>query len=201
MNDSKEICLYFGDKLNYNPMNIAQELTSRYKELGNPILLPVTNDKRTPVIIFQENPDFYLRCNHDTLNFVVNHNYFDKLEGIIFDIIDTFEEEDIEFVRIGYVNNLYFDKNKIEKVRNIYLKEEYTSDMEEFQIFLYKELNTKYGNINAWERVISEGNRKHELLMQYDFNSKQEEVIDFNMKYIKEFIKESNEYIESRINI
>ena len=73
--------------------------------------------------------------------------------------------------------------------------------MEEYQVYLYKQLETKYGMINAWERVISEGNKKHELLMQYDFNSKQEDSIDFNMKYIKEFIKVSNEYIESRSNI
>jgi hypothetical protein len=73
--------------------------------------------------------------------------------------------------------------------------------MEEFQLFLYKELSTKYGNINAWERVITEGNRKHELLMQYDFNSRQDEKQEFDMKYIKEFIKVSNDYIESRTNI
>jgi hypothetical protein len=201
MNDSKEICLYFDDNVNYNPMTIAQELCNRYKELGNPILLPVSKDGRAPVIIFQENTEFFLRCNMETLNFVVNHNYFDKLEGIIFDIVDTFEEENVKFVRIGYVNNLFFNKEKIDVVRDIYLKEDKTSDMEEFQLFLYKELSTKYGNINAWERVITEGNRKHELLIQYDFNSRQDEKQEFDMKYIKEFIKVSNEYIESRTNI
>lgn len=201
MNDSKEICLYFEDKVNYNPVDIAKELSSRYSELGNAIILPVTNDRRAPIIVFQENPEFFLRCNLDTFNLVVSHAYFDKIEGIIFDIIDTFEEFDIKFVRIGYVNNIYFNPDKIDIIRNRYLKDEYTSDMEEFQLFFYKELETKYGNINAWERAISEGNRKHELLMQYDFNSKQEEIPEFDMKYIKEFIKVSNEYLESRTNI
>lgn len=201
MNDSKEICLYFEDYVNYNPMDIAKELCSRYSELGNPVILPVTNDRRAPVIIFQENNDFFLRCNHETLNLVVSHVYFNKIESIIFDIVDTFEEYNVKFVRIGYVNNLYFNEDKIEVVRNRYIKEEYTSDMEEFQLFMYKELNTKCGNINAWERLISEGNRKHELLIQFDFNSKQEEKLEFDMKYIKEFIKVSNDYIESRTNI
>ena len=72
--------------------------------------------------------------------------------------------------------------------------------MEEYQVYLFKELETKYGNINSWERVFSEGNIKHDLLLQYDFNSKQEDKIDFDMKYIKEFIKVSNDYIESRTN-
>lgn len=200
MNDSKEICLYFDKNTNYNPVDIAKEICDRYKELGNPLILP-SQGGNAPIIVFQENPEIFLRCNYFTLNFVVNHTYFNKLESIIFDLVDIFEEYKVKFVRIGYVNNLYYDKDKIEKARLLYLNDKISSDMEEYQVYLYKQLETKYGMINAWERVISEGNKKHELLMQYDFNSKQEDSIDFNMKYIKEFIKVSNEYIESRSNI
>ncbi len=200
MNDSKEICLYFDKNVNYNPIDIAKEIQDRYKELGSPVILPVSNNKEVPTIIFQENPEFFLRCNFNTLNFVVNHTYFKKLETIIFDLIDIFEEYNVKFIRIGYVCNIYMTHDKVDMYKNIYLKEDKTKDMEEFQLYLFKELSTKNGNINSWERIISEGNKKHDILLQYDFNSKQEDKIDFDMKYIKEFIKVSNDYIESRAN-
>ena len=200
MNDSKEICLYFDKDIKYNPIDIAKEIQDRYKEIGNPVVLPTSNNKDFPVIIFQDNPEFFLRSGFNTLNFVVNHTYFKKLETIIFDLIDIFEDKDVKFVRIGYVCNQYLNKDAVDKYRKEYLNDKKTADMEEYQIYLFKELNTKYGNINSWERVISEGNKRHDLLLQYDFNSKQEDKIDFDMKYIKEFIKVSNEYIESRTN-
>ena len=91
MNDSKEICLYFDKNTNYNPVDIAKEICDRYKELGNPLILP-SQGGNAPVIVFQENPEIFLRCNYFTLNFVVNHTYFNKLESIIFDLVDIFEE-------------------------------------------------------------------------------------------------------------
>lgn len=39
-----------------------------------------------------------------------------------------------------------------------------------------------------------------DLLCQYDFNSRIDEEIDLDMKYIKEFIKVADEYIEDRTN-
>lgn len=198
MNDSKEICLYFDKDTNYNPIDIAKEIQDRYPEIGNPLLLPNSNNKDVPIIMYQENPEFFLRCNLNILNFVVDHTYFKKLETIIFDLVDIFEEQGVKFVRIGYVSNIFLDKKNVEKYRKEYLKEKRTDDMEEYQLFFFKELETKNGNINSWERVISEGNNKHDLLLQYDFNSKQEDIIEFDMKYIKEFIKVANEYIESR---
>jgi len=198
MNDSKEICLYFEKNSTYNPIDIAKEIQNRYKEIGEPIVLPVSNNKDLPLIVFQNNSDFYLRCNYHTLNFVVNHTYFKKIETIIFDLIDLFEESNVKFIRIGYICNIYLSSNLVDKYKKLYLKEDKVSDMEEYQIYLFKELKTKYNNINSWERIFSEGNNKHDLLLQYDFNSRHEDKIDFDMKYIKEFIKVSNEYIESR---
>ena len=197
MNDSKEICLYFDKNTSYNQVDVAKEIQDRYKELGEAIILPNPN-QNNPVLIYQNNPEFYLRCNYEILNFVVNHTYFNKLDTIIFDLVDIFEEFGVKVVRIGYVSNIYMNKKDIEKYKKTYLKEDKVKDMKEYQLYLYKELETKYGNLNAWERVISEGNKKHDLLLQYDFNSMQEDKLDVDMKYIKEFLKVSNEYIESR---
>ena len=199
MNDSKEICLYFEKGTTYNQLEIATEIQERFPDIGNPLIVPKTN-KDVPVLMYQDNPQFFLRCDFNILNFVVDHSYFKKLETMIFDLVDVFEEHGVEFVRIGYVANIYLDKKNVDKYRKNYLKEDKTKDMEEYQIYLFKELETKYGNINSWERIFSEGNAKHDLLLQYDFNSKHEDKIDFDMKYIKEFVKVSNDYIESRTN-
>ena len=61
-------------------------------------------------------------------------------------------------------------------------------------------LSSKYGDINIWERIIKDSNNFSDLLMQYDFNSIVGDKINLDMKYIKEFIKVSSEFIDSRVD-
>ena len=92
MKDNKEVVLFFDINTNFDSLSVAKELSSRYPELGNPTILPPTNDPKSPLIVFKENPDFRLVVSLSNVNFIINHTYFDNIASIAFDMVDAFEE-------------------------------------------------------------------------------------------------------------
>lgn len=201
MNDNKEIVLFFDVNTNFDSLSVAKELSSRYPELGNPTILPPTNDIKAPVIVFKENPDFKLIVSFANVNFIINHTYFDKKISIAFDMIDAFEGFKANFTRIGYISNIFLSPDDIEKVKNKYLNRNELNDILDFNLSWYRELEIKDGILNCWERFITDHHDFNDLLCQYDINTPVGEKMDMNMKFLKVFFKESDEYIEKRIDL
>lgn len=201
MKDTKEIVLFFDKNTSYDTLKVAKEIVDRYPELGNPIILPEVEKQKTPLMVFNTNPDFQLQGNYYSINFVVNHNYFDKLSSIIFDLVDTLAEFNCNFIRLGYISNMFLAPQYIEKVKNMFLKLDHLDGVQDFNLSWYKKLETKIGNINCWERFITDSLDFDDLLIQFDFNSPINVTVDFDIKYIKDFIKLSNDYIEDRTDI
>lgn len=198
MKDTKELVLYFKENTNYIPLDVAKEILNRYEELGNPIILPESNNKNMPLIVFNTNPDFQIQANTKTFTIVVNHNYFDKLSSIIFDIVDALEEFKCEFVRLGYISNVFLSPKYVKIAQDRFLKMDNLEGISDINLSWYKKLEMKYGYINCWERMITDSINFKDLLCQYDFNSLVNDEINLDMKYIKEFIKLADEYIEKR---
>lgn len=198
MKDTREIVLFFDENVEYTPINIAQELISRYPELGSPIILPVSNNKKAPLIVFNENSDIQIQANFNNFTVIFNHKYFDKTTSIVFDIVDTFESINIKFVRIGYVESVFLSPKYVDKCKSRYLNMDNVGDIEEINLSWYFRLNVKDKDINAWERLITDSKHFSDLLCQYDFNTPVGEKVDLDMKYIKEFFKVTAEFIESR---
>lgn len=201
MKDNKEVVLFFDINTNFDSLSVAKELSSRYPELGNPTILPPTNDPKSPLIVFKENPDFRLVASLANVNFIINHTYFDNIASIAFDMVDAFEEFKSSFTRIGYISNIFLPSKSIEKVKNKYLNEEEINDVVDFNLSWYRELNTKLETLNCWERFITDHHDFDDLLCQYDINTPAGKSIDMNMKFLKNFFKESNDYIEKRIDL
>ena len=202
MNDTKEIVLFFKEDANkFSLVDISKELMNRYHELGEPTLLPDNGKTKSPLILFNSNPDFQIQISRVSLNFVINHVYFDKLATIIFDIVDTFEEVKCKFFRIGYISSIFMAPQYIKKVQDKFLKLENVEGIKEFNLSWYKVLENKYGTINCWERFITDSTDFQDLLIQYDFNTPIDVNVDFEIKYIKEFIKTANNYMDSRMNL
>lgn len=198
MKDTKEIVLFFKDKQDFSPLDVSKELMGRYPELGEPIILPDNGVTKAPLVLFNTNSDFQMQISRISLNFVVNHTYFKKMAAIIFDIVDAFESFDAHFFRLGYISSIFFSPNYIEKAKKRFLNMDNLEGIQDFHISWYKELENSCGVINCWERVITDHLDFPDLLMQYDFNSPIDIDVDFEMKYIKEFLKTTDEYIEGR---
>lgn len=201
MKDTKEIVLFFKDETTFKPIDIAKEILNRYPELGNPIIIPESDNKNVPVIIFNENPDLQMQVSFKMFTIVMRHNYFDKVSSIVFDIVDAFSEFNIDFSRIGYIASVFLSPKYINKAKKKYLNSKLDEDITDFNFSWYKKLECSFGNINCWERIIVDNNNFKDLLCQFDFNTIATDVISLEMKNIKEFFKLTNEYIEDRVDL
>lgn len=201
MKDTKEVVLFFNNNANYEAIDIAKELKNRYPELGNPIIIPAQKDSTKPVIAFKENPDFTMHASLTSISFVVNHTYFKKLASICFDLVDIFGEININLVRIGYISSVFLSSDKIDVVKNKFLRIEEFDDVSDINLAWYREIETDFGNLNSWERIVTDHLDFPDLLCQYDFNTPVDKNINIDMKYLKKFFNFSNEYIEKRIDL
>lgn len=199
MKDVKEIVLFFKDSIIYTPLDVAQDLLGRYPELGNPLILPVKNNKRAPLLVFNENADLQIQANFSAVTIVFNRNYFDKMSSIIFDIVDAFELVKAEFKRIGYVSSVFMSPKYVSKIKDKFLDSEEIEDVKEINLSWYRQLKLDKAYINCWERFITDTAHFNDLLCQYDFNTPIDKSICLDMKYIKEFVRVADEFVESRI--
>ncbi len=201
MKDTKEIVLFFKGNSQFKAIDVANEIMNRYPEIGNPIIVPERENKKIPVIVFNENPDLQMQVSLELFTIVVNHSYFDKLVTIVFDIVDTFAEFNVEFGRIGYISSVFLSPKHINTAKKKYLSSKIIDEVTDFNFSWYKKLECSFGSINCWERIITDGHSFNDLLCQFDFNTIATEVVSLEMKTIKEFFKLTNEYIEDRIDL
>lgn len=199
MNDTKEILLFFNKEYEFKPVQIANEILNRYEVLGNPVLPPVNNNPKSPMIVFNSSSDFQISLNKICLTIAINYHFFDELCNIIFDMVDIFEEYNIKFSRIGYLDNRFYPLSMITKIKDNYMNTKAMGDIQEFNLSWYTKLDTKVGTINCWQRFISDTQQYKDLLYQFDFNTEFNKEFEFNMKNIKLFFKTTEEFSNERI--
>ena len=201
MKDTKEIVLFFKEDTKFTPLKVAQELLSRYPELGNPLVLPESANKKAPLIVFNENSEIQMQTNFINFTLICNYKYFHKIKEIIFDIVDTLEGEGATFSRIGMVASIFLSPKYVERAQERYLNMEELDDIEEMNVSWYRKLGISSGYINCWERLITDSSNFNDLLCQYDFNTPIDTDVTLDMKYIKEFINITEDFIDDRTNI
>lgn len=196
--DTKEIVLFFKEDMKFKPVDVAKEIGERYPEIGNPIIIPESDNKTVPVIIFNENPDLQMQVSFKMFTIVMNHTYFEQLATMVFDIVDAFLEFNVEFCRLGYVASIFLSPKHVERAKKRYLNGKIIEEITDFNFSWYKRLECSFGSINCWERIITDKHSFNDLLCQFDFNTIATDVISLDMKKIKEFFKLTNEHIEDR---
>lgn len=197
--DTKEIVMFFKKDYTYDRKSLADEITKRYPELGEPSFIEKNGNFGLPIFCFMDNPEMFLAVAKNSVSISFHDKYFDKLATIIFDIVDAFNDSGIEFVRLGYISNNYLPSNKVDIVKNRFLVKDQVENMIDFNIGWYRQLDTKFGKINCWEKYMTEKKDGDSLLLLYDFNTIVDYEFDFELKSIKEFLNVANAYIESRI--
>lgn len=201
MKDTREIILFFREDINFSLVDASHEILSRYKELDDPVLLPDDGKNMAPLIIFGKNPNFKLQVSRASVNFIVNYKYFDKLATIMFDMVDIFEELNSHFSKIGYISNTFIELINKKRIINKYFIQDEFDSIKDFNLSFYRIITNKYSNINCWERFITNEQVFKEILVQHDFNTIIDSDINLNMKFIKEFINTSNEFLDKRIDV
>jgi hypothetical protein len=201
MNDVREIVLYFKEGCPLVPVDIAKGISDRFKEIGSPVVLTPETNSNQPLVIFKENTEMMLTVGQMTVNMVVQEKYFEKLDTIIFDLVDLFNDLKIEFVNIGVIYSLFFSEKHKELCMNKFLNvENLPNDFEEFNLAFFQKIKYKKDYLNCWERLVTNSEHFNELLVQFDINCLAIEKVDIDMKFIKEFLKIIDEHIEERID-
>lgn len=199
MKNTKEIILFYEKVPDFNLTDIAKEILDRYEYLGEPTIIP-RNENNTFLVVFNKNSEFQIEINDKNVLIVMKHSYFNDLNSIVFDVVDTFEMFDTKFSRIGYISSNFESPLKIEKAKEKYLNVEEFRDVLELNLSWYRKINFRSSYINCWERVITDTVNFKDLLLQYDINTLVGEKVDIDMKFIKDFFKTSDDYIEKRID-
>lgn len=200
MKNTKEIILFYDQAPDFNLNDVAQEILSRYEHLEEPTIIP-KNENNTFLIVFNKNPELQIEINDKNVLIVMKHSYFNDLNSIVFDVVDAFEMYDTKFSRMGYISSNFESPLKIDKAKEKYLQVDEFKDVLELNLSWYKKINFRSSYINCWERVITDSVHFKDLLLQYDINTIVGEKVEIDMKFIKEFFKTADEYIEKRIDL
>ncbi len=199
MKNTKEIILFYEKVPDFNLTDIAKEILDRYEYLGEPTIIP-RNENNTFLVVFNKNSELQIEINDKNVFIVMKHSYFNSLNSIVFDVVDTFEMFNTKFSRIGYISSNFESPLKIEKAKEKYLNVEEFKDVLELNLSWYRKIDFRSSYINCWERVITDTVNFKDLLLQYDINTLVGEKVDIDMKFIKDFFKTSDDYIEKRID-
>lgn len=200
MKNTKEVILFYERDVTLNLNEVATEILNRYEFLGDPIIIPSNEQEKKFLLVFNKYPDLQIEVNNKNIIIVMHHNYFEQLHSIVFDIIDALEGFDVKFSRIGYISSNFESPLKIEKAKKKYLKVEEFADVLELNLNWYKKLPFRDDYINCWERVITDTVNFKDLLLQYDINTPIGKSLVLDMKFIKDFFKTADEYIEMKVD-
>lgn len=199
MKNTKEIILFYEKVPDFNLTDIAKEILDRYEYLGEPTIIP-RNENNTFLVVFNKNSELQIEINDKNVFIVMKHSYFNSLNSIVFDVVDTFEMFDTKFSRMGYISSNFESPLKIEKAKEKYLNVEEFKDVLELNLSWYRKIDFRSSYINCWERVITDTVNFKDLLLQYDINTLVGEKVDIDMKFIKDFFKTADDYVEKRID-
>lgn len=199
MKNTKEIILFYDKTPDFNLTDIAKEILSRYECLGEPTIIP-RNENNTFLVVFNKNSELQIEINDKNVLIVMKHSYFNDLNSIVFDVVDAFEMFNTKFSRMGYISSNFESPLKIEKAKEKYLQVDEFKDVLELNLSWYRKIDFRSSYINCWERVITDTVNFKDLLLQYDINTLVGEKVDIDMKFIKEFFKTADDYIEKRID-
>ncbi len=201
MKNTKEIILFYDELKEFDLNEIAKEILSRYDFLEEPVIVPKNEQDKKFLVVFNKYPDLQIEINESNVLIVMRHNHFNELNSIVFDVVDAFDGIGISFSRIGYISSNFESPLKIEAAKKKYLKEEEFKDVLELNLSWYRKIDFNSSYINCWERVITDTVHFKDLLLQYDINTPVGEKVNIDMKFIKEFFKTSDDYIDSRIDL
>ncbi len=110
MDDLREVVLYFKEGCSLVPIDIAKSICDRFKDIGSPLVLTPEENTNQPLVVFKENPEMMITVGRMTVNMVIHEKHFEKMDTIIFDLVDLFNELNINFSSIGLIYSIFLSE-------------------------------------------------------------------------------------------
>lgn len=197
---SNHIILFIKPNVNIDFSQLINKMQECYKEIGNGILIEKSNNNpNQPNFIFNNNKDIQIDGNNHHISINLFNDYVYIKNDIIEMLWDAFDYEDLEFTRVGYITEVHYTGNNLDKIKTSLLNETIANSSDEFQVAYHQTIKFQRKNINCWKRYIKF--LTSPLIINYDINTKEENIKEINYKLLKEFIEFADKFINEDILI
>lgn len=200
MNEHIQIALFFPERIIYDPTRVANAFLEKLPKLEQPIILPFDigpNQEQSgiPVVIFDQSSDIKLTLtfNHFMLT-LFNDKRNERKEIIkkVFNIINNFQ---LNFSRIGYVNNILMPESEVLEFKSDKFKDTEIIKAEEFQLGWYNKVTIDNLTVNFWQRFNSNKLISNNIFVTYDLNTLIETKHEVDYKFAINFINSIDNWL------
>ena len=196
-NDYIQIILEFSNDTIYRPSDITNYLLKKFPELGNELILPLSepNNKEVPIFVFQQNPNFSIFGNFFDVTITVCNNYRDRIKIILQEIFNAFKDNAI-FYAIAFTFEQKLDTSKIELFKKNYFKNGTVPKNEKFHFVLSRNINIDNKDVLCVEgySTINDNFTSH-----FEFHFKRSSYKSLSYQKVLELYDSSVEYKNNKI--
>lgn len=193
------IVLFLKNKLDIDFKTLTAKMQENYKDIGEGIIITKEgNNPNHPNFIFNSNKEILIDGNNHHISINIFNEYENIKEDIIQMLWDAFDYCELEFLRVGYIKEIHETNINIDSIKTNLLNPNIASNSDEFQVAYHNIIKFQRKNINCWKKFIKFYDRP--LIINYDINTKEENIKDINYKILKEFIKFADDFINKDLN-
>lgn len=203
MKNNIQLTFFLEKDTNFKPTDLSYELQKEIERLDEPIILPdnknFPQEANAPILMFVKNANLQFICNYYTITINFLNNEIADCVDSIDKIMDVLSKMNINIIRMGYVVQLDFDKEIIQKFKEEIIKSNEIIKSEEFELSWLKFININSLKVNCWNRYYTNKQLNDKLNVIFDINTKQDEINIIEKKFVRNFIVESEKYIQNNL--
>ncbi len=195
MDNEKQIVLFLKENSIFNELQIAAKINERHSLLGSPITIPYdSKNENNPLIIFNKGI-MNFTMNRNDASFIFKEQDSETCLKIIKDIMELFDDNNIEFTRFGYITTHVHTKKEKEKfVKKLFVQPDLLK--EEFNLAWYKNELIDSVRVNVWERHLTDTINKVDYVTVIDINTPREKEYNITSDFVADFLNKCDKYIE-----
>ena len=109
------------------------------------------------------------------------------------------EDEDLDFVRMGYISTFLSDEKTREKFKNNMFKDPEIMK-NDFQLSWYSKEHIDSVLVNVWEKHLTDFYNKVDFVSIFDINTPLDEEYNITSSFVDNFLKKCDKFVESRLS-
>ena len=199
MDNEKQIVLFLKSGTTFNELQIAAKINERHPSLDSPITIPYDeNNPNNPLFIFNKGI-MSVTMNRKDCSFIFKDEDEKECLEIINDVMELFDDSNIEFVRLGYVSTHQHTKKEKDKfLKKLLVDPELLSD--EFNLSWYKNELIDSVRVNVWERHLTDTMNNVDFVSVIDINTPIDKEYNITNDFVIDFINKCDKYIEKKLD-
>lgn len=200
MNKDVQIVLFFKNNTNYNATKLAATINEKIETLQEAMVLPQNATKKEePIILFNQNKEYQLTLNYETMTFMYYQENAKKGKEILLQLLEIVEEEELEFIRIGYITSFELEHKKVKKAKELFFALEEVKEAEDFQLAWYSPVILKASKVNLWQKYLTDSMQTDKLIAIFDINTPVEEEYNITIDFVKDYLDGAEALVEKKI--